>query len=79
MPRQGTKARGSLFVVVNVVVPTDLTEGELADLREMAEARGERVGASEHEGEHGLGGIFGRHPGRAASAKTHRERGRHEK
>ncbi len=84
MPRQGTKARGSLFVVVNVVVPTDLTGEELDELRAMAAARGERVadegdGDGHLEHEDGLGGIFGRHPGRAASAKTHCERGRHEK
>ena len=84
MPRQGTKARGSLFVVVNVVVPTDLTGEELDELRAMAAGRGERVadegdGDGHPEHEDGHGGIFGRHPGRAASAKTHRGRGRQEK
>ena len=70
MPRQGSKARGNLFVVVNVVVPRDLTAEQLATVRSVAAERGERTGEPEdarpaHEG------LFGRKRGRAASAKPH--------
>ncbi len=71
MPRQGSSARGKLVVVVNVVVPTDLSEADLATLRGIAAGRGERV-SSEGEGRP----IFGGRMGRAASAKPS---GRHKK
>lgn len=71
MPRQGSSARGKLVVVLNVIVPTDLSEDDLATLRGIAAARGERVSA---EGE--AKPIFGGRMGRAASAKPS---GRHKK
>lgn len=68
MPRQGSAARGKLVVVVNVVVPTDLSADDLETLRSIAEKRGERVGGAAspepHEGE----GLF-EHVRRAASAR----------
>ena len=65
MPRQGSSARGSLVVVVNIVVPQDLSKADLDSLRAIAASRGERVSdaAASHEG------FFGKRPGRAASAK----------
>ena len=66
MPRMGSKARGKLVVVANVVVPRDLTESERESLLEIARERGERVGVDapkRHEG------FFSKHAGRAASAK----------
>ena len=72
MPRLNSKARGKLVVVANVVVPTDLTEGELDRLREIALERGERV---EEERPHKHEGLFGHRPGRAASAKKNSGRG----
>ena len=71
MPRMGSKARGKLVVVVNVVVPTDLTASERERLLEIAQERGERVAA---EGERRHEGFFARHAGRAASAKPKGER-----
>ena len=68
MPRQGSAARGKLVVVVNVVVPGDLSADDLETLRSIAEKRGERVGnvvgSDAREGE----GLFG-HVRRAASAR----------
>ena len=65
MPRQGSSARGSLVVVVNIVVPLDLSKADLDFLRAIAASRGERVSdkTASHEG------FFGKRPGRAASAK----------
>lgn len=65
MPRQGGSARGSLVVVVNIVVPRDLSKADLDSLRAIAASRGERVfdEAASREG------FFGKRPGRAASAK----------
>lgn len=65
MPRQGSSARGSLVVVVNIVVPQDLSKADLDSLRAIAASRGERVSdeTASHEG------FFGKRPGRAASAK----------
>ena len=65
MPRQGSSARGSLVVVVNIVVPQDLSKTDLDSLRAIAASRGERVSGTtaSHEG------FFGKRPGRAASAK----------
>lgn len=65
MPRQGSSARGSLVVVVNIVVPQDLSKTDLDSLRAIAISRGERVSGetASHEG------FFGKRPGRAASAK----------
>lgn len=65
MPRQGNSARGSLVVVVNIVVPQDLSKADLDSLRAIAASRGERVSdkTASHEG------FFGKRPGRAASAK----------
>ena len=65
MPRQGSSARGSLVVVVNIVVPQDLSKTDLDSLRAIAASRGERVSGetASHEG------FFGKRPGRAASAK----------
>ena len=65
MPRQGSSARGSLVVVVNIVVPHDLSKADLDSLRAIAASRGERVSdeTASHEG------FFGKRPGRAASAK----------
>ncbi len=71
MPRQGSSARGKLVVVVNIVVPTDLSEADLATLRGIAAARGERV-----ESDGPSRPIFGGHMGRAASAKPS---GKHKK
>ncbi len=66
--RQGSAARGKLVVVVNVVVPGDLSADDLETLRSIAEKRGERVGdvagTDAREGE----GLFG-HVRRAASAR----------
>lgn len=70
MPRQGTHARGNLYVVVNVTVPTDLTDDQVTRLAQVAAERGERVDAAEKGGqESGFGSIFGHRHGRAASAK----------
>ena len=81
MPRLGMRARGKLVVVVDVTVPSDLTDSQVEALLAIAQERGERVAGArvaasvssgaedgdtaplEHEG------IFGRHRGRAASAK----------
>lgn len=65
MPRQGSSARGSLVVVVNIVVPQNLSKADLDSLRAIAASRGERVSdeTASHEG------FFGKRPGRAASAK----------
>lgn len=65
MPRQGSSTRGSLVVVVNIVVPQDLSKADLDSLRAIAASRGERVSdeTASHEG------FFGKRPGRAASAK----------
>lgn len=65
MPRQGSSTRGSLVVVVNIVVPQDLSKADLDSLRAIAASRGERVSdeTAFHEG------FFGKRPGRAASAK----------
>ncbi len=70
MPRQGSSARGKLVVVVNVVVPTDLSESDVEAIRAIAAARGERVDGADDKP------VFGGHMGRAASAKPH---GRHKK
>ena len=71
MPRQGSKARGSLFVVVNLVVPHDLTAEQLEGIRAVAEERGERVAPAAAAEGRAHEGIFGRKRGRAASAKPH--------
>ena len=66
MPRQGSHARGKLVVVLNVVVPGDLSSADLETIRVIAAARGERVsGEAADSGE----GLFGHRHGRAASAK----------
>lgn len=65
MPRQGSSARGSLVVVVNIVVPQDLSKADLDSLRAIATSRGERVSDKTASRE----GFFGKRPGRAASAK----------
>lgn len=65
MPRQGSSARGSLVVVVNIVVPRDLSKADLDSLRAIAASRGERVSDEAASRE----GFFGKRPGRAASAK----------
>ena len=68
MPRMGSKARGRLVVVANVTVPTDLSPAQREQLLEIARERGERV-AGDEQGRPRHGGLFGRHAGRAASAK----------
>ena len=75
MPRQGSRARGKLVVVVNVVVPSDLSADDLETLRSIAEARGERVGEdlAPEKGE----GLF-EHVRRAASARPS-GKGKHKK
>ena len=66
MPRQGSHARGKLVVVLNVVVPTDLSAKQLEQIRDIAAERGERVG---EKSEGGIEGLFGHKHGRAASAR----------
>ncbi len=66
MPRQGSHARGKLVVVLNVVVPADLSAKQLEQIRDIAAERGERVG---EKSEDGIEGLFGHKHGRAASAR----------
>ena len=66
MPRQGSHARGKLVVVLNVVVPTDLSAKQLEQIRDIAAERDERVG---EKSEGGIEGLFGHKHGRAASAR----------
>lgn len=83
MPRMGTGARGKLVVIAHVTIPEDINPEQQDLLRSIAQARHERIAGSasdetatsEDAADSSHEGIFGKHTGRAASAKpAHRRK-----
>ena len=75
MPRLGAGGRGRLVVVVNVAVPRDLSEDDMAALRDMRDRRAGSSGADETRAAGEQGAASGRKSSNAGGDKDRRRRG----